>query len=51
MNADTQGKPEAYEQPAVVELGDVAELTADKGASQPDALSGEPNDFSPPFAR
>jgi hypothetical protein len=46
MNADTHGKPGAYEQPTVVELGDVAELTASKDAAQPDALSGEPGDFS-----
>ncbi len=51
MDADTQGRPGTYEQPTVVELGDVAELTADKGAAQPDALSGEPNDFSPPITR
>jgi hypothetical protein len=50
MDADTQGRPGTYEQPTVVELGDVAELTADKATARPDGLSGAPEgDFSPPI--
>jgi hypothetical protein len=48
MNADASGMPGTYEPPTVVELGDVAELTADKGAAAFDGLSSQPNDFSPP---
>lgn len=48
MDADTHGRPEGYEQPTVVELGSVEELTAQKTANQPDSFGAGEGDFSPP---